>query len=691
MEVPQLKITRNSDKFRGPAIHFDKYGYYTFAPRGTSEYIKYWELEADRCMNGFTAEDGDRIPGYYYFYLNYFPIILVKEIEVDNRKGGKDLRSVKTRDFPRFYDYDRWFFEVVEYSEEFGKHMAVLKARRKGYSYKVGSMLTRNFYFYRESKGFAAAAESEFLLKDGILTKAWDGFDFIDQNTAWYKKRDKVDTKLHKRASFVSKGDTGVDTEYGYKSEVMGVTLKNDPDKIRGKSGKLIIFEEAGMFPDLLKAWQIAKPSVEQGSLVFGMLIAFGTGGSEDSDFSSLKELFEKPKAYGCVELNNIWDDDYLGQPCGFFIPQYANMDGVYLNETDPEDPFNGVPFMDKDGNTNVKVAKKFILMQREVVIKNSSDKRAIDRHVAELPCTPAEACLDISGNIFPKADLQRQLARVRNDERIKNYKQVGDLYFDESGKIKWSQASLTNARDIVKYRLDPSDDPTGQVVIWEHPKDNPPWGLYIAGCDPYDHDKSGTNSLGSIFIYKRFAAEHQYYETIVAEYTGRPNSANDFYENVRKLLLYYNATLLYENEKKGLFFYFERMNCTHLLADQPNDLLGDIIKDSSVARKKGVHMNIPIKDWGEGAIKDWLNEEDAPGKKNLMKIMSSALLEELIAYNDKGNFDRVMAFMMVMLYRQQLHKVVVKDKKRQTRDRLLFPDGLFGDNVRGGQEIILF
>lgn len=689
MEQPGLKVTKNSDKFRKPALFFKRNECYTFAPPGTSEYIKYWTQERDYCMNGYTAEDGDRIPGYLYFYLNYYPIDLVTEKEVEIG-GVKQIKPFKERDFPRFYDYDRFFFESVEYAEHVGKHMVVLKARRKGYSFKVSSMLTRNYYFYRDSKGYALAAEAEFLVRDGILSKAWDSMDFIDSYTAWYKKRHKTNTKMHRRASFIMKNDAGVEVELGYKSEIMGVTLKNDPQKARGKAGKLIIFEEAGKFPNLLQAWQIAKPSVEQGSFVFGTLIAFGTGGTEGADFESLKELFEQPTAYGCLEFENIWDEENLGQICGFFIPQYANLEGVYENPKDPNDPFIGIPFMDKDGNTNVKVAKKFILNERRRVVENASDKRAIDRHVAEQPITPAEATLDISSNIFPKADLQRHLARIKNDKKLTNYKQVGDLFFDTDGKVKWEPVKdVAEQRDITKYRLKPSDDPTGQIVIWEHPKTDPPRGLYIAGCDPYDHDKSGTNSLGSVFIYKRIQDFDQYYELPVAEYTGRPNTANEFYENVRKLLLYYNATLLYENEKKGLFFYFERMNCTHLLADQPNDLIGDIVKDSTVQRKKGIHMNIPIKEWGEVAIRDWLNEEYSPGKKNLNKLLSPALIEELIAFNMEGNFDRVMAFMVLMLYREQLHKVVVKNKRRMNSNtKRLFSENIFDDNTDGNKTL---
>lgn len=677
----ELKVTKNSNKFRKPALHFQKHGYYTFAPLGTSEYMRYWTQEMEYCMNGYVADDGDRIPGYFYFYLNYFPIDLVKEIEVDVR-GLKSLRASTERDFPRFYDYDRFFFESVEACQDYGKHLIVLKARRKGYSYKVASMLIRNFYFYKESKGFAIASEAEFLIKDGILSKAWASQDFLDQHTAWYKKRQVKNTMMWRRASFTQKDDTGVEIELGYKSEIMGITLKNDPQKARGKKGKLIIWEEAGKFPNLLQAWQISKPSVEQGSHVFGTMICFGTGGTLDADFEGLKELFERPDAYNCLSFDNMWDEEARGQKCGFFIPQSANLEGVYLNEDDPEDPYNGEHFMDEDGNTRKEIARKYILLQRQKVIENSSDKRAIDRHIAEQPETPAEAMLDISSNIFPKADLQRHLAYIRNTSKLKNFKQVGDLHFKNDGNLEWVPSPTNKQRDIIKYRLDPNDDPTGQVVIWEHPMKNPPWGLYIAGTDPYDHDKSNTNSLGSTFIYKRMQSLEGYYDLPVAEYTGRPETANDYYENVRKLLLYYNATLLYENEKKGLFFYFEKHNITYMLADQPNDLIGDIVKDSTVQRKKGIHMNQSIKDWGEGAIRDWLVEEYAPGKKNLTKIMSEPLLEELIAYNDKGNFDRVMAFMMVMMYLQQLHKVHIKNKKRNNRKNLLFPQGLFTEET---------
>lgn len=194
------------------------------------------------------------------------------------------------------------------------------------------------------------------------------------------------------------------------------------------------------------------------------------------------------------------------------------------------------------------------------------------------------------------------------------------------------------------------------------------------------DHDQSGTNSLGATFIYKRFQKFEEYYDLIVAEYTGRPETAEDYYENVRKLLLYYNARLLYENERKGIFPYFTQKHCDYLLADQP-DIINDIIGNSKVQRRKGIHMNKQIRAYGEGLIKEWLNEEYAPGCKNLTKIFSEPLLEELIQTNGIMNVDRVIALCMVMIYREQVFNTTVKKQKEENNKKDLFDKPLFSNS----------
>ena len=404
----------------------------------------------------------------------------------------------------------------------------------------------------------------------------------------------------------------------------------------------------------------------EQNNYIANGIVTHNTGGDEDSHFETLKDMFYNPDGYNCIGFDNIWDETPSDKKCGFFIPQYTNMD---FRDNDG----NRI-YMDNDGNTLRKKSLEYILAERKKVIENATNSVAVDRYVAEHCVTPQEACLEFGGNIFPKKELQEQLARIRTNKNLSNHKQIGDLIWNGNGQLEWK---IKKVGDITHYPLKKDDDPTGSIVIWEHPVKDAPIGLYILGVDPYDHDQSGTNSLGSTFVYKRFQSFESYYDIIVAEYTGRPQTAEEYYENLRKLAIYYNGRIMYENERKGLFPYFTAKHCDYLLADQP-DIINDIVGNSKVQRKKGCHMNKQIKQWGEGLIKDWLNEEQSPGKKNLHNILSEPLLEELISYNDTGNFDRVMALMQVMIYREQLYNLKVKEKKKENRDRVLFDGPIF-------------
>lgn len=659
------KQIKNSNKFRQPALRFLEVGSYCQYPEGTSEYFKYWDEQMDRCKYGYTADDGDFISGYNYFYLNFCPIQRIIYTTINNPDGSTKIKKTRDLQFPDFYDYDYYFFQAVEDAEGEGKHLCALKSRRKGYSYKNAAMACRNYYLFAGSKTYIYASNKQYLTEDGILTKAWDYMDFIDKNTAWGKKR-SVNTQMRKRAGFFTKDEYGNEIELGFKSEIIGVTLKDNPDVVRGKAGKLIIFEEAGSFSELGAAWQIARPSVEQDGMAFGTMIAFGTGGDEDSHFETLKDMFYNPDGYNCIGFDNIWDETPSDKKCGFFIPQYTNMDFR-------DDTGNRI-YMDNDGNTLRRKSVEYILAERRKVIENATNSVAVDRYVAEHCITPQEACLEFGGNIFPKKELQEQLAKIRINKSLSNMKQVGDLVWETDGSLKWV---IKKHGDITHYPLKKDDDPTGSIVIWEHPMKDAPIGLYILGVDPYDHDQSGTNSLGSTFVYKRFQNFENYYDIIVAEYTGRPSTAEEYYENLRKLAVYYNGRIMYENERKGLFPYFTAKHCDYLLADQP-DIISDIVGNTKVQRKKGCHMNKQIKQWGEGLIKDWLNEEQAPGKKNLHNILSEPLLEELISYNDTGNFDRVMALMQVMIYREQLYNLKVKEKKKENKNRVLFEGPIF-------------
>ena len=184
----------------------------------------------------------------------------------------------------------------------------------------------------------------------------------------------------------------------------------------------------------------------------------------------------------------------------------------------------------------------------------------------------------------------------------------------------------------------------------------------YIIGIDPIDGDESETLSLYSIFVLDLWT------DQIAAEYTGRFPFADDCHELARKLAFFYNARILYENNLKGLYAYFMRMNCTHLLADTPEYLKDkDIIKTIGIGNKgKGVNATAAVNNYANMLIRDWLikpipvietdenSEIHERNVSNLYRIKNIALIRELIAFNPEINVDRVRALGMAMLYREE-------------------------------------
>lgn len=657
----------DTDKFRQAAIFFQQHGCYTLAPRGTTDYNKYWEQETDRCINGYTAPDGEGITGYNYFYLNYSPIMRLKEEEYTDREGNLRKRRQRILEFPSFWDYDYYYFCAIEQAELEGKHMAVLKCRQRGYSFKGGSMLVRNYMLIPGSKNFAIASEQKFLIGDGLLTKAWQIMDFLDKHTEWAKQR-LVSTRMERTSGYKITDEFGKQTEQGYLSSITGITLKNDPERVRGTRAKLVLWEEGGKFPSLLDAWRIEQPSVEtDDGKAFGLMIAFGTGGTEGASFEGLKELFYKPKSYNVLSFPNIWDEGRENTECAFFVPAYSNLESF-------DDDGNQV-YMDRDGNSYKEKAIENLIDQRNKVKDGGASQQSIDRFISERPIRPAEAVLELGKNIFPRKLLMDQLTRIRTSKKLQSMKHIVDLEWDGNGQVK---ATEKPSGDITNYPLKKGDKPHGSVVIWEYPVKDPPLGLYIGGCDPYDHDDSFTNSLGSTFIFKRVRAGEAWTDVIVAEYSGRPDTAEEYYENVRKLLTFYNARLLFENERKGIYPYFTNKHCDYLLADQPDKIISEVFKDSKVQRRKGCHMTKQIRAYGEGLILEWLLDEFEEGHPNVERVYSEPLIEELIENDGVRNVDRVIALCMVMIYREELYQVKVSSAKEQNKQVELFEMPLF-------------
>lgn len=660
MEIWKRKLV-NTNKFRVPALRFKDYGGYCNSPEGTTSYFEYWDKESRRCIYG-DYFDGDYISGYNYYYLNYSPILLVRD-KVDSVTGKVTYERVV--DFPDFWDFDYFYFNYLDEAEKLGKHAAVIKTRGRGYSFKGGSMLARNFSLIPGSKSYAVASGQEYLTKDGILSKCWDVLSFMDEHTAWGKRKHRKDLPMHKRASYLENVN-GKLTEKGYKSEVIGITLGNDTHKARGKRGKLMLWEESGSNSRLLDAWNIARPSFEQNRQTFGLMVAFGTGGDDGDGFTGLRELFNNTDGYNIHGIDNIFEPGSGNTKVGFFVPESSN----YRS--------------DADGNSLVEESLVLIEDDRAKIRNNAKSKRTYDQYVAEHPLTPSEALLRVKGNIFPLTDLLEHLSWLEGNDTANTFGNKGSLVFDDSGKLAW--VPQPHGVYIKDFPLNGDYDADTSIMVWEHPVDNTPNGLYICGCDPYDHDKSSSGSLGSMFVYKRFHDFDGTYNCLVAEYTARPNAGADaFYENCRRLALYYNAIILYENQVKGMHTYFKHKNSEFLLADTPT-FLKDVtkVKDSvSLSRGKGIHMPKQIKDFLEGKTRDWMLQEVSDGKLNLHMIYSIPLLKELIAYDGEINTDRVIAFFLCIAQNLEMQNVHVRKKEEYIKENDFFARVHFRDKIR--------
>lgn len=484
---------------------------------------------------------------------------------------------------------------------------------------------------------------------------------------SWYSGKQFIENRYK-----VKKGNEWITK--GTRSKIYHRTFKDDEHAGNGIRISVGVLEEVGFMGNLKESLGHMKATMYDGTRKFGSLYMFGTGGDmEGGSSEAARDVFNNPKPYDCLAFQDVWEDS---GDIGFFVPYELG-----LNQ-----------FKNEEGITDTERARNWIDKERDK-LRKAKDKQPLYLEQQNNPQTPSEAFLIVDSNIFPIGELKEHRnwlkSKIETDGFIAG--QCGELIWEpgkETPQLKW-KPDLKGHLKPCSFPVRKGDDTQGCIQIWEHPKkigDEIPYGMYIAGTDPYDQDKAENSlSLGSTFIYKTFHTSEGVYEWLVAEYTARPGTAIEHHENVRKLLLYYNARDLYENERNSIKMHFEHKNSLYLLSRQP-----DILKateKSKVQRGYGIHMTKLIKDEIEIYTRDWLTQDRGDGKLNLHSIYSMPLLEELIRYNDTGNFDRVISFMLVILHRLQNHriKVVEVTKQKDEQDAFLrraFKGGFYGKRI---------
>lgn len=645
--VPYVEKFQESKEFSYLAEEFNNSGFYTHLTEGTQEYIDFWKDVREKCLKGFTNSEGIRITGHHFFYLNFC------RISGYNKETGK-----KTEMFPNFVDLDYDYFHMVEYCEKNQKSLVALKGRRQGWSYKAAAICAWEFTFFPGSSSIIGTFLSSFGLETMRMTI--ENLNWLNENTEFRKQRNP-DLKDNIIARYQYDAG-GIKVWKGYKSSVRAISFKDNPTAAVGKSASKLILDEAGVFPNITDTYSFTEPLIKAGSNYSGVCIMFGSSSDMDSGSKYFYEIFTNPGKYNMLEFE---DDENPKLKVGYFSTACRGREGICK---DPNSKWFMQPMIDDNGNSNIEASIDDILYEREKA-KGGLDYKAHHGAITQFPLTWREGFLRDKSAVFASVEMLDWLSKVETTPSLRDNKKKIELYFDDGGNIK--SKLNPDLEDIVSFPLGKDNSKKGCIITWVDPVEGSPYGRYVAGCDPYDQDKADTSeSLGSFFVYDRLANQ------FVAEYTGRPERADDFYEICRRLCIYYNAKCLYENQLKGLKGYFEMKNSLHYLCEQPQ-IIKDIVKDSKVNRGYGIHMNrgaagaTGIKDQCELYLRQWLyderDNEDGVKTMNLHSIRSIPLLKELIAYDREINTDRVIAVMLCILQSKEMHKIHIESTTPQT------------------------
>lgn len=508
------------------------------------EYKTWWDIQRDRCINGYTV-GGTYITGDHYFYLNFWKI---RGIDTDS--GRKDLIS------PRFLDMDHEFFIEVEKARKSGKNMCTAKRRQCGFSEKTACLVGKEYTLFPHSQSLILGGEEKY--SNATMRMVIRGLNSL-KDTEFYKRR-TPDGLDYIQAKYKVIED-GIPIWRGSQSEIYNITCKNNPQATVGKSPSFVLFEESGKFPGLVSTYRYLQPSMEANFTKTGFCIMIGTGGEMAAGADEFEEVFYKPEVYDMMSYSNSWGEGFSDTKVCYFVPAWK------------------FALIDEDGNSEKEKSVEMILKNREKA-KESKDASNWIQVLTQMPLTPEECFMRTGGNMFDIAKLNSRLAAIRNDRELLNKSQRGDLEWvrDNLGKItgvEWIQ------------------DLHGKFIVYEHPmKDatgNVYYNLYKAATDSYDKDEANTSSSkGSCQVFKTFLDVNSSSRKYVARITERPKKADDFYEMTAKLSYYYMAPNLIEWSNIGIFKWYEQNNMSHFLKERPRVAYANI-KDSKVNNRWGI------------------------------------------------------------------------------------------------------
>jgi hypothetical protein len=627
----------------------------------------YWKAEKDRCINGFYLDKKKKIfiSGWLYFHTVYWKISMYETL-YEGTDQERTVREIKT---PILRDVDWMIANDLVDCERLGRFYALVGARGFGKSIIAASRAGWLYTFFNNSQSVISAGKQGYIKL--VTDKIEDGLTNL--HPIFVKNRLTSDWKKEVMSGWKDKS-TNAPHPKSSKSQILMRNYQDGNDSMvcNGTRPGFHLIDEIGTLPNLIGCykdsdgcwWAGKGKNAKPSCLVF----VTGTGGDMEVG-AEAAEMFYHPKSYNILEFENEWEG---GNKIGRFIEAGMGNLGFskevtlneYLNIDKSEVDLSHIKIWISD----IERYNKDWWEPKYQEAKKSGNSKTLLKFKAYWCKKPSDSFIVLTKNDFNTEEAKRQQKNIRDN----NLGGVPvELIYSDNGMVthKFSE-KLPITEFPVKTQS--KDAP---VVIYEFPMVDPPFGLYVAGVDPYRHSESEYgDSLGAVYIYKRMheIGSERYQDMFVASYVARPGDIKVWQENARKLIKYYNARTLCENDEYSFINYMVDKGDGHYLEAQPQ-WLKSIVPNTRVNRDYGIHRSAKqIRDFLDGQLKEYLDDsiyKDYDDKGSLIKevfgvsrILDPMLLEEIIKFDKEKNFDRVIAAELAIALANKLNPVIKID-----------------------------
>ena len=640
----------------------------------------FFDFHRELCLNG-AMMGGTYINPFLYWHLN----IWHTEVDIIDDYG----RIAQKYANPLLRDNEWLVTNEIDRAQQEKRGLVILGIRRFAKSVIEASYIAWGATFDENSQNIIAGLNAPDIKL--ITDKIDKGLNFIPEYWRWQRIEDNWKNQV----------TLGIKTKSGERIPFSSILIRNldegnNEEAIAGTKPRKLIIDEIGK-GNFLRGLQAAIPGFTTPYGWGCSPILTGTGG-DMKKFMDAKSLMFDVDNFNFLTYNNAKDDKRIH---GLFISHKYRMEAkedstlaTYLNISGKSDLHN-VKMLVSNEDKATEITNRDL--ER---LKKAGDRIAYLKENMYYPQEVDDIFLNEDTNIFDIESAKRQKTRLLQQER------TGTPVILFSGE-KGIEHEFTDKLPISNFPLKNSDLKEAPVVIYEFPIDNPPYGLYVAGVDPYRQGKSAySTSLGSVYIYKRMheISGEKYQDMFVASYCARPDKKETWEEQARLLIKYYNARALCENDDISFIEYMKAKGDAHYLERQP-EWLKEIVPNTTVKRDYGIHRSAAkIIDYLHTCLKKYMEspifvEKNDAGEVirevlGVSKIFDPVLLEEIIQYNDQGNFDRIIAAELAISQALKMDPIMGKiggtsDERvasmfRKKRGNILFTDSrnnMFGQS----------